>query len=75
MAGAGEVLAGLDLPPPVTLTALVPNVRGAELALGSGIGQLTVTVSASEAYSRLNVRMTVEESVREADRDLRDRRS
>ena len=65
MAGAGEVLAELDLPPEVTLAALVPNVRGAELALDSGIGQLTVTVSASETYSQLNVRMTKGQAVHE----------
>lgn len=66
MAGADEVLAGLDLPPGVTLTALVPNVRGAELAIESGVKQLTVTVSASETYSERNVRMTTEQSIKEA---------
>src|ERR1700722_8584219 len=37
MAGAAEVMALLDLPDEVTVSALVPNVRGAELALSSGI--------------------------------------
>ena len=43
--------------------ALVLNVRGAELALASGIRQLTVTVSASEGYSAKNVGMTVAASL------------
>ena len=66
MAGASEVLAGLELPPAVKVAALVPNVRGAELALGAGIRHLTVTVSASPAYSERNVHMTREESIIEA---------
>jgi hydroxymethylglutaryl-CoA lyase len=43
--------------------ALVPNVRGAELALQAGVGQLTVTVSASETCSLKNTRRTVAEAV------------
>ena len=58
MAGAAEVVALLDLPAEVTITALVPNMRGAELALSSGIGELTVTVSVSETYNQRNVHMT-----------------
>lgn len=63
MAGAGEVFAAVERRPGVTYAALVPNVRGAELALEAGADELTVTISASEAYNRRNVRMTVEESV------------
>ena len=35
--------------------ALVPNLRGAELALEAGVDALTVTVAASEGYSQRNV--------------------
>ena len=63
MAGAADVLATLPRRPGVVYAALVPNVRGAELALAAGVDELTVTVSASEAYSLRNVRMSVEESV------------
>jgi len=38
--------------------ALVPNRRGAELALAAGVRALTVTVSASAAYSHKNVGMS-----------------
>lgn len=64
MAGAAEVVAAL--PPPgegVRYVALVPNVRGAEMALAAGLRALTLTVSASEAYSRRNVGMSVDESL------------
>lgn len=63
MAGAAEVIAGIDRRPDVTYAALVPNVRGAELALAAAVDELTVTVSASEAYNQRNVRMSTDESV------------
>lgn len=63
MAGAADVVAGIDRDAGVTYWALVPNVRGAELAVDAGVDGLTVTVSASEAYSRANVGRSVAESV------------
>jgi hydroxymethylglutaryl-CoA lyase len=63
MAGAAEVVAEVGMPDGVTRTALVPNVRGAELALAAGIDELTVTISASAVYNRNNVHMTIDESV------------
>ena len=63
MAGAAEVLAGIERRPGNTFWALVPNVRGAELAVEAGADALTVTVSASEAYSQANVGRSVRESV------------
>jgi hydroxymethylglutaryl-CoA lyase len=62
MAGAGDVvaaarnLAGDD----VTVWALVPNVKGAELATAAGVDHLTITISASPAYSEKNVHMTID---------------
>lgn len=63
MAGAAQVVAGLGTPEGVVRAALVPNVRGAELALAAGIDELTVTISASATYNQRNVRMSVHESV------------
>ncbi|HZQ59664.1 MAG TPA: hydroxymethylglutaryl-CoA lyase [Acidimicrobiales bacterium] len=63
MAGAAEVVAGLPDAPGVTWWALVPNVKGAGLAAEAGIDHLTMTVSASETYSRRNVGMSTEESM------------
>ena len=47
----------------MTYGALVPNVRGAQLAAAAGVDGLSVTISASEGYSQRNVRMSVEESL------------
>lgn len=63
MADAGEVVAGFGAPEGVVRAALVPNVRGAELALAAGIDELTVTISASATYNDRNVHMTIDESV------------
>jgi hydroxymethylglutaryl-CoA lyase len=63
MAGASEVVAALPRSPAVRRVALVPNVKGAELAAEAGVDALTLTVSASEAYSQRNVHMSVDESL------------
>jgi hydroxymethylglutaryl-CoA lyase len=63
MAGAAEVVAALPRPVGVRYVALVPNVKGAELAVAAGVEALTLTVSASETYSQHNVHMSVEQSL------------
>ena len=65
MAGAAEVMAEVRRMPGVTYLALVPNLRGAELAAEAGVDGLTVTVSASAAYNEKNVNMSISESVSE----------
>jgi hydroxymethylglutaryl-CoA lyase len=47
----------------IVLVALVPNVKGAQLAVEAGVDALSLTISASEAYSQRNVHMSVEESL------------
>jgi hydroxymethylglutaryl-CoA lyase len=63
MAGAAEVMAQVTRVPGVRYVALVPNVRGAELALAASVDALSVTVSASPAYNEKNVHMTIDESI------------
>lgn len=63
MAGAADVMAGIDRRPEVRYWALVPNLKGAELAVAADVDAITVTVSASETYSQANVKQSVEESV------------
>ncbi|MCU1357301.1 MAG: pyruvate carboxyltransferase [Acidimicrobiales bacterium] len=62
MAGALDVFAAVPAAPGLTRAALVPNVRGAQLALAAAADELTVTVSASETYNRRNVNMSTAES-------------
>jgi hydroxymethylglutaryl-CoA lyase len=66
MADAAEVVAAVSPPDGARAWVLVPNVKGAELALAAGVRHITVTVSASEAYSQKNVGMAVRESIAQA---------
>jgi hydroxymethylglutaryl-CoA lyase len=63
MAGGDAVFAALPRRPDVTWWALVPNARGAELALEAGATHLTVTISASDGYSRKNVGRSTDEAL------------
>ncbi|MFN8019510.1 MAG: hydroxymethylglutaryl-CoA lyase [Acidimicrobiales bacterium] len=63
LAGAAEVVAGVGRPDGVVRAALVPNARGAELALEAAVDEVTVTISASEAYNERNVKMSIAESL------------
>ena len=62
MAGAAEVVAAVGRPDGVVRAALVPNRRGAEMALAAGVDELTVTIAASATYNERNVNMTIDES-------------
>ena len=68
MAGAGEVMARVPRAPEYRYAALVPNLKGAELALDAGVDELTVTISASETYNQRNVKMSIDESLAQIDK-------
>ncbi|MCF5277412.1 hydroxymethylglutaryl-CoA lyase, partial [Pseudomonas syringae] len=59
---AEAVMAGIRRQPGVEYTVLVPNVRGAERALGCGIDEANLVMSVSEPHNRSNMRMTREQS-------------
>jgi len=63
MAGADEVFAALPARDGVVWWALVPNAKGAALAVAAGARHLTVTVSASEGYSLKNTGIGTEAAV------------
>ncbi|HUS62423.1 MAG TPA: hydroxymethylglutaryl-CoA lyase [Acidimicrobiales bacterium] len=65
MAGAAEVLTGVPRMGDLRYTALVPNVRGAQMALETDVDELSVTISLSETYNQRNVKMSVDASVAE----------
>ena len=61
-----DVLAGLvPAAQDVTYAALVPNLKGAERALGSGFRTWHLLVSASETHNRVNINRTVDQSLAE----------
>ena len=57
MAGADQVLAGLRDVPDATLTVLIPNVRGYELARAAGAESVCMVVYGSDGMARSNARM------------------
>lgn len=58
MADVAEVVRHALTHPGMTVMALVPNLRGAQAAIASGVHKITLPVSASEAHSLANVRKT-----------------
>jgi len=59
---AEAVMQGIQRHPGVEYTVLVPNVRGAERALGCGVDEANLVMSVSEPHNRSNLRMTREQS-------------
>jgi len=57
-----EVMQRIARRPGVIYTALVPNLRGAERALESRIGEFNIVMSVSETHNLGNLRMTREQS-------------
>lgn len=62
-ADAEEVLAGIERQAGVRYSALVPNERGLERALGRGLTDVAVFASASEAFSQRNLNRSIAESI------------
>jgi hydroxymethylglutaryl-CoA lyase len=65
LADAQEVLARIDPPEGVSLSVLIPNERGLELALRQRdrFHEVNCFLSASESHNRHNVRRSVEQSL------------
>jgi hydroxymethylglutaryl-CoA lyase len=68
LADAAEVFAGLERRPGVVYSANVSNEKGARRAVEAGADEVQVFLAASEGYNRANVRMSVEESLAQAER-------
>lgn len=68
MAGAAEVMAVVPRTGGVRYAALVPNLRGSQLALEADVDELTVTISISATYNQRNVRMSIDESLGEIEK-------
>lgn len=60
---AQEVMAGIERIPGVTYVALVPNERGCERALESGVDEINLVMSIGESHNLANMRMTCEQSL------------
>ena len=63
MAEPDEVVALLPKFDGITWVGLVPNLKGAQLALEAGLDAISLTLSVSEEYNQRNVRMSVDDSI------------
>lgn len=67
LADAETVLAGIDRPEGSMITALIPNLRGAERAVGAGVDAVHTVVSASETHNVKNVNRSIDASLGDFD--------
>ncbi len=63
LADSSEVARGVHRPPGVRMSALVPNRRGLDTALGAGMQEIAVFMSASETHNKKNVNKTIAETL------------
>ena len=62
MADSSDVISALNLPN-VNLSALTPNLRGAEAAQQVGIQEFAIFTAASEAFCQKNINCSIDESI------------
>jgi hydroxymethylglutaryl-CoA lyase len=63
LADAQELISQLDPHEGVRYSALVPNMKGLERAMASGIRRIAVFTAASETFNRKNINMGIQESI------------
>ncbi|MGB0187302.1 MAG: hydroxymethylglutaryl-CoA lyase, partial [Aequoribacter sp.] len=62
MADAEAIVAGLDFGKSQVYSGLVPNLRGYDRGVATGLGEFGLIMSASSTFSERNVKMTLEQS-------------
>ncbi|MEQ3514235.1 hydroxymethylglutaryl-CoA lyase [Pseudoalteromonas sp. BZB3] len=63
MADSAEVIKSLSVAENAQLSALTPNLKGAEAALECGIKEFAIFTAASEAFTQKNINCSIEESI------------
>jgi len=63
LADAEELAATMKPPEGVTYSALVPNARGLERALATGLQEIAVFLSSSETHNKMNVNKTIADTL------------
>ncbi|MCO5785816.1 hydroxymethylglutaryl-CoA lyase [Pseudomonas sp. G11-1] len=62
MAGTGELFARLPMPNDIDYSALIPNLKGYQLAREAGVGSVAVVLSATETMNQRNINMSLAEA-------------
>src|SRR6266567_3273096 len=63
LADARELIEQLEPNPNVRYSALVPNMKGLERAMETGIRRIAVFTAASETFNRKNINRTIRQSI------------
>ncbi len=63
LADAQDVIKNLKHHNGLTYSALVPNLKGLERAIESGIKRIAIFTAASETFTKKNINMTIDESL------------
>lgn len=63
MAGTGDLARSIRAPAGAEFSALVPNMKGYELAQEAGVSTVAVVVSATETMNRKNINMGLDETL------------
>jgi hydroxymethylglutaryl-CoA lyase len=63
MAGTGELARALSRPAGAQFSALVPNMKGYELAREAGVETVAVVLAATETMNQKNIRMSLDEAL------------
>jgi hydroxymethylglutaryl-CoA lyase len=64
MKDAREVLAGIEKADGVVYNALIPNMKGLELAIEAGLEEVVTIMSSSESHNKKNLNMSVSDSLK-----------
>ncbi|MGI6160534.1 MAG: hydroxymethylglutaryl-CoA lyase [Christensenellales bacterium] len=64
MKDAKEVLSGIERKDGVVYSALVPNLKGLEMAIECGLDEVVTIISTSESHNKKNLNHTVGESLK-----------
>lgn len=62
---AEELIKSIVTPPDVRISALVPNYKGYQRAMRSGIKEINIVLSVSETHNMKNVNRSVDQSLRD----------
>lgn len=63
LADCSEVAAGVALPEDVTVSALVPNMKGYESAKKAGLKYIALFMSATESHSKKNINKSIDDAL------------
>lgn len=63
LSDASAVMSGLERLPTTEFSVLVPNLKGMERALETGVRSIAVFTAASESFTRHNINATIAESL------------